>query len=88
MFRRKPKGPKIRFDMKVTFEYGQGISTYTYQTDVETADKALSSIFTEIGGEKVVCISSRQEGKSIIFPRDKLISAESLFVEVVEENKE
>ena len=89
MFWRKKKEPKplLKFDMKVICEYGQGVSQFTYQTNTDSADKALGAIFTEYGGEKVVCISSRAEGRSIIFPREKLVYAEALFIDVVEEKK-
>lgn len=89
MFRREPKAPAqlLQFDMKVVFEYGQGVSELTYQTNAESADAAISAIFTDIGGEKVICVSSSQQGKSVVVPRSKLISVEALFNKVLEEKE-
>lgn len=87
MFKRKTEEPKplLKFDMKVICEYGEGVSQFTYQTTTETAEKAISTLFTEMGGEKVVCFGGG--GRSVVFPRSKLVYIEALFVDVVEEEK-
>lgn len=79
--RKKEPVPTLRFDMKLVCTYGQGVTHFTYSTVMPSADKALAAIYAEIGGEKVVCISSSKEGKSIIFPRENLVYVECTFIE-------
>lgn len=80
MFGRKP-AKKLKFAMKVVCEYGSTVTTFTFDTVRKNADEAISSLFIEMAGEKVVCISSHSDGKSIVFPRSKLVFAECTFLE-------